>query len=72
MFPTKKIWEKAIEIYKETSEIPFDGDTRDREGVRRVLYQEFDFMEDSERKLLYNINIKSKEKNARKKNHAFN
>ena len=67
-FPTKKIWEKAIEIYKETSEIPFDGDTRDREGVRRVLYQEFDFMEDSERKLLYNINLKSKEKNARKKN----
>ena len=51
-FPTKKHWESAIEIYKETSEVPFDGDTLDREGVRVVLREKFDFMEDSERKLM--------------------
>ena len=51
-FPTKKIWESAIEIYKKNSDIPFDGDTLDREGVRIVLYDLFDFMEDFERKEL--------------------
>ena len=51
-FPTKKIWESAIEIYKKNSDIPFDGDTLDREGVRIVLYDSFDFMEDFERKEL--------------------
>ena len=51
-FPTKKNWESSIEIYKETSDIPFDRDTLDREGVRIVLYDLFDFMEDDERKEL--------------------
>ena len=45
-YPTKKVFDESIKIYKAKSKIPFDGDTLDKEGVRQVLEDVYGYMEE--------------------------
>jgi len=40
-----KVFRDAIKIYKTESKIPFDNDSLDREGVRLVLEEMFNYKE---------------------------
>ena len=45
-YPSLKVFRDAIKIYKTESKIPFDSDSLDREGVRLVLEEMFNYKEE--------------------------